>query len=138
MIAMTPTKQAPTPKWSDQTAQRRDRSSTTFRKRIRSGNFEAVIGRGLRRTLQAAAADPGLDLEIGALRLVLLRLLREEPELPRLAVGIARLSSVAVVASRQRADQASAATDFQQIFLQELESYERELEIQRAGTTSPG
>jgi hypothetical protein len=73
-----------------------------FQHRLARGDFDAFLGRGLRRMLRGAAADPGLEIEIGAVRLALLRLLDEESDPARLAAGVARLTAVAVQAGRLR------------------------------------
>ena len=53
--------------------------------------------------LARAAADPGLDEEVGALRLTLARLLREEEADPlKVATAVARLAAVGVQAARTR------------------------------------
>ena len=63
---------------------------------LQTGDIGAVLGRGLRRSLQTAAADPGLDFELGALRIAIARLLRDEQNLDLLANNVARLARVAV------------------------------------------
>ncbi len=73
-----------------------------FRARLEAGDSDAVLGPGLRGTLRGAAADPGLDAEIGALRLALTRLLREERDPARLATGVARVAGVSVQLARLR------------------------------------
>jgi hypothetical protein len=74
----------------------------TFRARLAAGDYDALLGPGLREILRGAAADPGLDAEIGALRLALARLLEEERDASRLASGVARVAGVAVQAARLR------------------------------------
>jgi hypothetical protein len=66
------------------------------------GDFDALLGRSLRRALRQAAADPGLDLEVGALRLTLIRLLDAESDPHRLAADIARVARVALQAAALR------------------------------------
>ena len=73
-----------------------------FRARLEAGDYDALLGPGLRGTLQGAAADAGLEAEIGALRLALARLLQEECDPSRLAAGVARVAGVAVQAVRLR------------------------------------
>jgi hypothetical protein len=75
---------------------------TLFRARLRTGDYDAVIGRQLRRALREASAIPDLDAEIGALRLTLIRLLQEESDPSRLASSVARLGAVAAHISRLR------------------------------------
>lgn len=72
-----------------------------FRQRLESGDYDALLGPGLRETLRAAAAG-GLEEEIGALRVTLMRLLQEEGDPSRMAAGIARVAGVAVQAVRLR------------------------------------
>ena len=74
----------------------------TFRARVAAGDYDAVLAPGLREVLRGAAADPGLDAEIGAMRLALARLLDEERDASRMAVGVARVAGVAVQAARLR------------------------------------
>jgi hypothetical protein len=75
---------------------------TMFRARLAAGDYDALLGPGLREILRGAAADPGLEAEIGALRLALARLLEEERDASRLASGVARVAGVAVQAARLR------------------------------------
>jgi hypothetical protein len=75
---------------------------SAFRTRLAGGDYEAVVGPGLRETLQGAAAETGLDAEIGALRLAMLRLLQEERDPSRMASGLARVAGVSVQAARLR------------------------------------
>jgi hypothetical protein len=69
---------------------------------VAAGDYDAVLVPGLREALHGAATDPGLDAEIGALRLALARLLDEERDASRMAVGVARVAGVAVQAARLR------------------------------------
>lgn len=74
----------------------------TFRALLASGDYDVLLGPGLRGVLGGAAADEGLEAEIGALRLALARLLQEEEDPSRLATGVARVAGVAVQAARLR------------------------------------
>ncbi|HEV2107018.1 MAG TPA: hypothetical protein VGR16_02005, partial [Thermomicrobiales bacterium] len=56
----------------------------------------------LARIIAQAAAQQGLDDEIGAVRYALARLLAEERDASRLALGVARLTRAAVAASCER------------------------------------
>jgi hypothetical protein len=106
--------------------------ATRFRTALATGDYYALMGPGLRRTLRGAAADPSLTPEIGALRLALTHLLNEETDPSRLAAGVARLSSVALhlQAARLRAAASDEGSEFHNALLQELEAYERELAAQ--------
>jgi hypothetical protein len=98
-----------------------------FRKRLNAGNYHALMGLGLRRTLSDAAADTSLEVEVGALRLALSRLLIEEPDPSRLAAGTARIASVAVQAARLRASTVADHSDLRQSILRGFELYEQEM-----------
>jgi hypothetical protein len=106
----------------------------TFRDRLAGGDYDALLGRGLRRTLRAAAADGGLEAEIGALRLALAKLLQEEHDPSRLAAGVSRVAGVAVQAARLRTSSDSDLDDIRAMLLRELESIEAEF-APNAGTS---
>jgi len=99
-----------------------------FRKRLAAGNYDAILGFGQRRTLRAAAADTGLEAEVGVLRIILIRLLNEEPDLSRLAVNAARLLGVAVQAARLRSAPEGDLEDVRNLLARELDAFEKELE----------
>jgi hypothetical protein len=80
----------------------REDVSATFQARLKTGDYDALLGRGLRRALRAAAADQTLDLEIGALRIALARLLQEEKDTTRFATTVAQVASVALQAAALR------------------------------------
>ncbi len=73
-----------------------------FRARLDAGDYDALLGRRLRSSLRQAAQETSLDPEIGALRLAMVRLLREELDPTRLANGISRLANVSVRAAHLR------------------------------------
>lgn len=97
-----------------------------FRERLAAGNYDAVIGHGLRRTLRGAAADTGLEAEIGALRLALVRLLNEEHDPSRLAAGVSRIAAVAVQAARLRNGPDAGLDEIRSLMLRELDAVERD------------
>jgi hypothetical protein len=74
----------------------------SFRARLTAGDYNALLGPGLRDMLRGAAADMSLQDEIGALRIAIARLLREEGDAQRLAAGLARVTDVSVRAARLR------------------------------------
>lgn len=78
-----------------------------FRERLEQGEYTALFDDHLSKVLHQAAtavSERGLIDEIGALRLVLARLLMEEDDLTKLASNVTRVASVAVQAARaQRA-----------------------------------
>lgn len=97
-----------------------------FRERLLAGNYDALIGRGLRRTLRGAAADASLEAEIGALRLTLVRLLNEEHDPSRLAAGVSRVAGVAVQAARLRTSPDADLEQIRALLLREIDAVERE------------
>jgi len=87
-----------------QARQERARRAKRFRERLEAGNYRSLFDDYLARVIAQAAAERGVLEEIGALRLVLARLLVEEDDLTKLAANVARVASVAVQAARaQRA-----------------------------------
>ena len=96
-----------------------------FRARIEAGDYRALLGAALTAVIQQAAAAPGLDDEIGMLRVVLARLLIEEDDPNRLAAGASRIVHVAVQAARARhalrGDQAENLTEAIAAILTELD-----------------
>jgi len=102
----------------------------TFRARVAAGDYDAVLGPGLRGTLHGAAADAGLKTEIGALRLALVRLLEEERDPSRLAAGVARVVGVAVQAARLRHGNEADAEEIRSVLLRGLAAIEAEAEAE--------
>ncbi len=100
----------------------------TFRTRVAAGDYDAVLGPGLRGTLHGAAADAGLEAEIGALRLALVRLLEEERDPSRLAAGVARVAGVAVQAARLRHGHEADTEEIRAVLLRGLAAIEAETE----------
>ncbi|MGH2532157.1 MAG: hypothetical protein ACRDJW_07585 [Thermomicrobiales bacterium] len=79
-----------------------DRWAEAFRTRILRGDHAGLIGADLRELLAVAASDRTLTMEIGILRLALIRVLVTEKETERLATTASRLVSVLVQAARAR------------------------------------
>lgn len=84
-----------------------DTAHLEFLERLEQGNYEGLLDAQVREVMiQAAAAlrEQGLSDEIGALRYVLARLLKEEKDLTRLTANVVRIASAAVQTARaQRA-----------------------------------
>jgi hypothetical protein len=104
------------------------RGLAAFRDRLKAGDYDAMLGPGLRGTLRGAAEDAGLEAEIGALRLVLVRLLEEEQDPSRLAAGVARVAGVAVQAARLRQGGEAEMEEMRAVLLRGLEALEAEQE----------
>lgn len=108
-----------------------------FRKAVRAGRYDALIGHGPRRTLRAAAADTGLEAEVGAIRLALLRLVNEEPDPNRVAAGVARLTAVAVQAARLRHVPDNGMDEIAAILSKTLDEMEQEGAFNPDGSLNP-
>jgi hypothetical protein len=99
------------PPTSDSSAERLDSStprhldsSATFRARLESSDYRELLGERLGEVMAEAAAEAGVADELGALRIVMARLLTEEEDLVVMARLIARIASVSIQAARvQRA-----------------------------------
>lgn len=103
----------------------RAEAAAEFRRRLDEGDYRRLFDATLREVIAQAAAERGLADEIGALRVVLARLLLEEDDLSKLVTGVARLASVTVQAARaQRAiagEQADGLTEAIAQILAELD-----------------
>lgn len=73
-----------------------------FRRRVARGEYRDLFDDALARILAQAAARQDVDDEIGAVRYALARLLAEEQDPSRLALGVTRLTRAAVATSRER------------------------------------
>jgi hypothetical protein len=88
----------------------RTAGAAEFRRRLDAGDYRRLFDEKLKEVIAQAAGERGLADEIGALRVVLARLLLEEEDLSKLVAGVARLASVTVQAARaQRAIVGEAA-----------------------------
>ena len=106
----------------DETAEeRRRRAAAEFRDRIARGDFRGLFDPCLGRIIEQAAQERNLGQEIGALRVALARLLQEEDDPAKLALGVARLVSAAAQAARtQRALSGDLADGFTEALTQVL------------------
>jgi hypothetical protein len=100
-----------------------------FRARLAAGEADALVKPEVRAGLRRVAADPGLEAEVGAVRVALVRLLEEEGDASRLATGIARLAGVAVQAARLR--QGGGSTETQATLRRVLAEIDAEVEERR-------
>lgn len=88
-------------------------ASIGFQERLEARSYEALYDGPIANVMHQAAAmvaEKGLLDELGALRIVLARLVMEEQDLTRLATNVARVAHVAVQAARaQRVISGAAA-----------------------------
>lgn len=105
---------------------------TLFRARLLAGEYEAIVGRPLRRALRGAAALPALEPEAAAVRLAMVRLLTEEEDPSRLAAGVARLGAAALQIARLRQPANSELDEIRAHLYREIDAIETELEAERA------
>ena len=83
---------------------RRRAAKAAFRERLEAGDYRELFGGRLGEVMAQAAEEAGVADELGALRVVMARLLTEEEDLVVLAPLIARIASVSIQAARvQRA-----------------------------------
>ena len=106
-----------------------DSPAAAFRARLESGDYRALLGRRLGEVMAEAAGEAGVADELGALRVVMARLLTEEDDLMVLAPLIARIASVSIQAARvQRAisgQLAESLTEALTTILTDLEGSDR-------------
>ena len=118
--------------WDEDTRQERrlqagdEESQASFTERLSAGNYDSLLTPGLREALRQASADAGLEAEIGALRVALLRLLQEERDPSRMATGIARVAGVALQALRLQQAGNALASEVRLAVVQELLTIEAE------------
>ena len=93
-----------TPRLHDSPAGRRRAAKAAFRARLESGDYRELFGGGLGEVMAQAAEQADVSDELGALRIVMARLMEEEDDLVVLAGLVARVASVSIQAARiQRA-----------------------------------
>ena len=88
----------------DSPAGRRRAAKAAFRARLESGDYRELFGGRLGEVMAQAAEEASVADELGALRIVIARLMEEEDDLEVLAGLVARVASVSIQAARiQRA-----------------------------------
>jgi hypothetical protein len=88
----------------DSSAGRRRKAAAAFRARLESGDYRELFGGRLGEVMAQAGEEAGVADELGALRVVMARLMEEEDDLVVLAGLVARVASVSIQAARiQRA-----------------------------------
>ena len=89
---------------SDSTAGRRRAAKAAFLARVESGDYRELFGGRLGEVMAQAAEEAGVAAELGALRIVMARMMEEEDDLVVMAGLVARVASVSIQAARiQRA-----------------------------------
>ena len=84
----------------DSAAGRRRKAKAAFRARLESGDYRELFGGGLGEVMAQAAEQADVSDELGALRIVMARLMEEEDDLEVLAGLVARVASVSIQAAR--------------------------------------
>ena len=98
------------PAWGED--EERRRAAKEFGRRLERGDYGALFDGRLRAVMAQAATEQGLAEEIGALRVMLARLLTTEDGDPlRLAHGVARVAGVTVRAVRAQREIEGEAGD---------------------------
>lgn len=110
-----------------------------FRERVRAGRYGDLLDGSMRDVLREGAAIRGLDEELGAIRFALAKLLSEEQDANKLAVGVARLTSSAVQALKQGQTIADEADEsLADVLNQILIDLEKESQVARAARKERG
>src|ERR687894_75589 len=95
---------SPSARLLDSSAGRRRAAKAAFRARLEEGDYRELFGGRLGEVMAQAAEEAGVADELGALRIVLARLMEEEDDLVVLAGLVARVAPVSIQAARlQRA-----------------------------------
>src|SRR5215218_10332073 len=82
--------------------ERRREVAEGFRKRVERGEYGALLDGRMQEVLMQAAAREGLEEEMGAARYVLARLLVEEEDIGKQALGVSRIITAASRVARAR------------------------------------
>ena len=80
-----------------------DEAADVFRERLERGQYRGLFDLNVQQVIDQAAAqvtEHGLIDELGALRMVLARILLEEQDLSRMVTNVTRVASVAVRAAQ--------------------------------------
>ncbi len=80
--------------------ERRDRAAEAFQQRLERGTYRDLFDQRIAGVIARAGSEGSLNDEIGALRLVLARVLAEEEDPARLATSIPRIVDAVVRAVR--------------------------------------
>lgn len=110
-----------------------------FRRRLAGGDYRGLFEEPLPEVMAQAAAERGLETEVGALRLVLARLLAEETDLGKLALGIARVTTASArLAQTRRALGDGATSEWEEAMQAALDDLDAEFaEEDRARAARP-
>ncbi len=101
--------------------ERRDRAAELFQQRLERGSYRDLFDQRIAGVIARAGSEGSLNDEIGALRLVLARVLAEEEDPARLATSIPRIVDAVVRAVRaQRTLSGSMAEDLTEALTQML------------------
>ena len=116
--------------------EQRPKALAAFGRGLANGEYGAAFDGGIRAAMAQAAAEKGVAEEIGALRLMLARLMAEVPttEDPvRLGHGVARVAGASVRAARAQKELLGEDTsEFQAALFQALAELDAEEEARRA------
>jgi hypothetical protein len=100
-----------------------------FRRRLADGTYQELVGKRLAATIKEAAQAAGVDDEIGALRVVMARLLGElqtDRDPLKVAGAIVRIAAATIAAQRAKrlisGQAADDLTDAISTILEELEA----------------
>lgn len=110
-----------------------DEGPASFRARLAAGDYDALFDPGLRDALRRAAAEGGMEAEIGALRVAMMRLLEEEGDPSRMAAGVARVAGVSLQAVRLRQDADGAAAAIEGTVTRQLAKIDAEHDARQRG-----
>jgi hypothetical protein len=103
------------------TGERRDRAAEVFQQRLERGSYRDLFDQRIASVIERAGSEGSLNDEIGALRLVLARVLAEEEDPVRLATSIPRIVDAVVRAVRaQRTLSGTMAEDLTEALTQML------------------
>jgi hypothetical protein len=110
----------------------RARVREVFRRRVMRGEYGGLFDEPVRRILAEAAEEKGLDVELGALRLMMARLLMEDGDPIKQAVAISRVATAAARIVKTGAAIEEPRDTLQEWITEHLRELDREREIELA------
>jgi hypothetical protein len=109
---------------------RRAAARAAFQRRVATGEYAELFDVPVRAILEQAGRTAGLAQEMGALRYVLARVLAEEEDPVRQALGVSRVTSAAARVARVRATQEEEPDDDLQRYLNSIVLHPGEEELE--------
>ncbi len=111
--------------------ERRRELEERFRRRVEAGEYRELLDGRMRQVIEQGAAVDGLEEEMGAARYMLMRLLVEEEDIGKQALGVSRIITAAARVARARAAIGTREEDTLTAFVNERLREIHEVDLER-------